>query len=216
MKRLFLGTTIVFFGICLLLASLDLYNMGALLATWWPLFFVILGILSLSSDSKSYVWPVVLMLIGFGILFDNLAVMTIEIEKVIFPMIVVSIGVMIMLKSVQRPQRPVEKSEESISVFMAGAEQANNSRNYKGGKLTAVCGGIELDLSRAKVVDGAVIDVLVLMGGIELRVPENVIVKNRAICMLGGIENKQRTAGEKAPTLYIDGTLALGGLEVKR
>jgi predicted membrane protein len=78
-------------------------------------------------------------------------------------------------------------------------------------------GGVELDLSKATVAHEAVIDVFVLMGGLELRVPENVIVKSKAVCILGGVEDKTNPADAvKAPVIYLDGTVIMGGVEIKR
>jgi hypothetical protein len=55
------------------------------------------------------------------------------------------------------------------------------------------------------------------MGGIELRVPEHVIVKNRASVFLGGIEDRTRPSEAKnSPVLYIDGSVVMGGIEIKR
>lgn len=60
-------------------------------------------------------------------------------------------------------------------------------------------------------------DIFAFMGGVELRVPENVIVKSRATMVLGGIEDKTRPKESKdAPVLYVDGTVIMGGIEIKR
>lgn len=74
-----------------------------------------------------------------------------------------------------------------------------------------------MDLSHAEIKNEAVLNVFVVMGGIELRVPENVIVKNRASVVLGSIEDKTRpTDSKRNPVLFIDGSILMGGVEVKR
>ena len=56
-----------------------------------------------------------------------------------------------------------------------------------------------------------------MMGGVEVRVPDNVIVKNRATLFLGGIEDNTRPEeGKNNPILYIDGSIVMGGVEIKR
>ena len=78
-------------------------------------------------------------------------------------------------------------------------------------------GGVELDLSRATIKKEASINVFVMMGGVEVRVPDNVIVKNRATLFLGGIEDNTRPEeGKNNPILYIDGSIVMGGVEIKR
>ncbi len=78
-------------------------------------------------------------------------------------------------------------------------------------------GGVELDLSKAVIKKEATLRVNVFMGGIELRVADGVIVKNRTAALLGGVEDKtfpEKT--KKAAVLNIEGSIVMGGVEVKR
>lgn len=61
------------------------------------------------------------------------------------------------------------------------------------------------------------IDTTVIMGGVTICVAENVVVKSRSTTILGGFEDKTRPHTEQdSPTPYIDGTVVLGGIEIKR
>jgi hypothetical protein len=109
-------------------------------------------------------------------------------------------------------------SSDWISAFavMAGFERSNNSRNFRGGDLTAIMGGCQIDLRQAALQAPASIDVFVMWGGIELRVPEDWTVELRGIPLLAGFVDKSRPpamATEKR--LIIRGMALMGGVEIK-
>ena len=67
----------------------------------------------------------------------------------------------------------------SAIAVLGGVSRGNNSPAFRGGELTAVMGGCELDLRHAAIDGEAVIDVFALWGGIEVRVPEDWTVVSR-------------------------------------
>ena len=94
--------------------------------------------------------------------------------------------------------------------------RGNNSRAFKGGDLTAVLGGCEIDLRHAAIEEEAVIDVFAICGGIEIRVPESWTVIGRVTPILGGFEDKTRPPHEvSTQRLVIRGIVIMGGVEVK-
>lgn len=118
-----------------------------------------------------------------------------------------------------RPEMDVKAdSSDWISAIavMAGFERSNNSQNFRGGDLTAVMGGCEVDLRQAMLRAPASIDVFVMWGGIELRVPEDWTVELRGTPVLAGFVDKTRPPS--VPTekrLVIRGVALMGGVEIK-
>jgi predicted membrane protein len=216
MKRTITALAIILLGVIVFLANTNLFGMQSLLATWWPLGLIAVAGLVLMNNPKQYVWPLFLVAAGVAIQLNNLKVTTINIGDVIFPAIVITFGVSMLVNG--RPNRNVSAdSSEEVSAFLSGTSTKNSAKDYTGARMTAVMGGIEMDLSHAEIKNEAVLNVFVVMGGIELRVPENVIVKNRASVVLGGIEDKTRPTDSKHnPVLFIDGSILMGGVEVKR
>lgn len=109
-------------------------------------------------------------------------------------------------------------SSDWISAFalMAGFERSNNSPNFRGGDLTAIMGGCEIDLRQASLRAPASIDVFVMWGGVELRVPEDWTVDLQGTPLLAGFVDKTRppsVATEKR--LVIRGVALMGGVEIK-
>lgn len=115
-----------------------------------------------------------------------------------------------------------EESTDSEFDYMAifgGIKQRVTVKNFRGGRLTAVFGGFEVDLTRADI-DGqtAVIDASALFGGGEIRVPPGWIVEIRGVAILGGYtdETHQEVSDPAtAKRLIVKGIAALGGVVIK-
>ncbi|HEV2206105.1 MAG TPA: DUF5668 domain-containing protein [Candidatus Acidoferrales bacterium] len=109
--------------------------------------------------------------------------------------------------------------EFDYMAIFGGIKQRVTVKNFRGGRLTALCGGFEIDLTRADI-DGqtAVIDASALMGGGEIRVPPTWIVEIQGIAILGGYtdETHQEIADPAtAKRLIVKGIAALGGVLIK-
>jgi predicted membrane protein len=216
MKRTIIGLTIIAAGVLVLLANINAFNMSAVLDNWWPAFLVVGGGLVLLSDTKNYPWAIALSGFGTILLLNNNNVTDINIGDLILPTILVMIGLSVLRANSSRSWMN-KSTGEDINALLSGSSTRNTSSDYTGSNLTAIMGGIELDLSKATIKKTATIRVNVLMGGIDLRVADDVVVKSRASVLLGGVEDKSVPAQTKnAPTLYIEGSVVMGGIEVKR
>jgi predicted membrane protein len=89
---------------------------------------------------------------------------------------------------------------------------------FKGGYLRAVMGAVELDLSEAAIeTPPATIEATVVMGGAELKVPQDWVVKTEARVKMGNVEDmrgQEKASGGATPDLVITGKVTLGGLAV--
>ena len=95
-------------------------------------------------------------------------------------------------------------------------QRTNRSPTFRGGALTAVMGGVDLDLSGARLApEGAVLDIFALWGGIEVKVPEGWQIDLRVFPLMGGVEDRTRPGdGTDAPRLTIRGVFLMAGGEV--
>lgn len=217
MKRLLVSILFILLGLSILLANLNIGGSRALLADWWPLFLIAGGGLIWLNDRRSYLWALVVSLFGVGLLMNSLDIASVSLGDFIAPAVLITFGLSLLTRSGAKRSQNTSTNSEDITAILAGVNSRNVSKDFMGARVTAILGGVEMDLSKASITKDAVLEVMVLMGGIELRVPENVIVKNRSLCLLGGIEDKTTPQDDKnAPTLYIDGNITMGGIEIKR
>jgi predicted membrane protein len=101
-----------------------------------------------------------------------------------------------------------------------GGERQVVSQNFRGGKITAIFGGIELDLTRAALAPGvSEIEIACVFGGTTLIVPDDWNVTLEVTPVLGGFSDSRKLhAGRTVdPTkhLVIKGAVVLGGGELK-
>jgi hypothetical protein len=100
----------------------------------------------------------------------------------------------------------------------SGAQLNIESQAWRGGDLGVTAGGVELDLRNARLApEGAVLDLRVVMGGVEIRVPDTWQVYCEVTPLFGGADDATRSTqgSADAPRLRITGTVTLGGVNVR-
>ena len=82
----------------------------------------------------------------------------------------------------------------------------------------AVMGGGEIDLREARFADPVVtINVVALMGGVEIIVPEDATLRVTGIGIMGGFDHGASGSGAPGgPTVVVNGVAIMGGVDVKR
>ena len=92
------------------------------------------------------------------------------------------------------------------------------SQNFKGGKMTALFGGVHLDFSKAKLAPGEnQFEISCIFGGGKIYVPKNWKVIVNVTSVFGGIDDKRYINFEAQTTegvLIIKGAVIFGGCEI--
>lgn len=103
----------------------------------------------------------------------------------------------------------------SVAVF-SGKDICINRTVFAGGTVTAVFGGIDLNLKNAIIREDITIEAKAVFGGIDILVPPNVRVVVDSTSVLGAIDNgvMPQANGKKIPTIYVKGTCVFGGVDV--
>lgn len=107
---------------------------------------------------------------------------------------------------------------DHVAIF-GGVKQRVTVKNFRGGRVLAICGGFEIDLTRADIEgQSAVIDANALMGGGEIRVPDSWVIEFRGVPLLGGYSDETHqmvTDSTTAKHLIIKGVACMGGVVIK-
>lgn len=104
-----------------------------------------------------------------------------------------------------------------ITSILSGIKKTNHSQNFKGGSLTAIMAGIELNLLHADIQEQATLNLDIVMGGVKLLVPSDWSVQSQVVTVMGGIEDDRMNVSNISTTkiLILTGTATMGGIEIK-
>jgi predicted membrane protein len=220
--KLVLGVAIIVAGLVLTLDNLGLIEAHTVFKLW-PLVLVAMGIAKLRQEGSGGGmggWFLVLggtFLLLFTFARGHLA-------EALAPMLVVAVGILIVTKALKQNRGvPPELARsgdflQGTAIF-GGFKRRIQTQAFKGGELTAIFGGFEVDLRQAALESGqARIDVFVLFGGGEIRVPEGWEISNRATAIFGALNDNTHhgpSTTEGRPCLVVTGLILFGGTEVK-
>lgn len=214
--RALVGLTLVGIGLIFFLDAVDVLDAGETLGAWWPTAVVMLGVLQAFSERR--LSPVAGALIGSGLLL--LAATTGVFGSIdwglIWPLALIAIGAGF-LWSRRRPGYGEEDELNGLAVLTAG-HVGTRSRAFRRASVTAVFGGMTLDLGEAALAPGGGrVSATMVFGGIDIVVPPGWQVVIRGIPIFGGWDDTTARSPVEAdaPRLEVLALVVFGGLEVK-
>lgn len=214
--RIWIGLFFVLFGLGFLLHQAEIIDFLQVLAAWWPLLFIIIGLVQvLNRTHFSAASGIIFILIGFFFLLNQW--FDINLLSYMWPLIFMFIGIVIIFTRMKHEKTPHTSDHLNTFLLFSGAEIKSQSRNFQGGSVLTIMGGAEIDLRDAIIADEASLDVTTILGGVSIIVPENVRVELSGIPILGGWEDSTLYRGENEDVvvLRLNCLTILGGAEIK-
>jgi hypothetical protein len=218
--HLMFGLLIILVGVVFTLDSLRIAPAEHILP-YWPVGLIAIGLAKLwqvRGGHDTAFGGVLFVVVGGWLLLDTLDIVDGGLE-LFWPLLLVIAGSVIVWQGIrgrqQRVGTSIHDTVHAIAV-LSGVKRGSNSPTFRGGELTAIMGGCEIDLRQAAIDGEAIIDVFAMWGGIEIRVPENWTVIGRVTPLMGGFEDATRPPKDAAAhKLILRGVVLMGGIEVK-
>lgn len=212
-----IGMFVVLVGLALTADNLGLADAGRVLA-FWPILAIVVGIsmFTRATDERSRLWAGFVTFVGVWLLAGRVLDAPLRLS-VLLPVGLVVLGVMIIRRASGIPDRAGATSDQVFSdfAFWSGVERRVSSQMFRRADVTAVMGGIEMDFRPSAINGDAVIDVFVVMGGLQIRVPPDWTVSNQVMAIMGGAVDKSTGSPDAKNRLIIRGFVMMGGVEVK-
>lgn len=239
----------VFGGILVVVAgSLFLAReLGADIPHWvftWKTFLIALGLLiGVKHNFRNAWWFFLIAIGGISLLGDVYPDM--NIKPFIWPVLIILFGLIIIFKprGKFKHKRHWDKfhnrrhgfnsrrnecftnettSEEDLvdfTTFMGSVKKNILSKNFKGGEITNVFGGSEVNLSQADIDKTATLELTNVFGGTRLIIPANWEIHSELVSVFGNIEDKRpiqpKLNSEPEKVLVLKGNTFMGGIEIK-
>lgn len=216
------GLVFIVLGLIFALNILGIANINIFFDGWWTLFIIIPSIIGFikgperMGDLIGLIIGIALLLCAQGILRFDMVI------KLSIPFALIMIGMYFIFKdSINKKvtDKIKELNKTGLKEYVAtfGENKINmQNEEFDGADLTAVFGGVELNLVNSIIKGEQVINSTAVFGGITIKVPQNVNVKVKSTSIFGGIENKvKNTNMENAPTIYVNAFCMFGGVDIR-
>lgn len=233
-RRIALGLILVIAGGLLLLKNLGMLPYYITDAFFnWPMLIMAIGGLSMV-NRKNKTGGLIIFIVGLYFWIDRYLNIDLAWARTLWPLLIIFIGVYIIIRHSRKSNwqqnnkygdaKPAEGGNsndymDEMAVF-GGGDRNISSMAFKGGKITCIFGGTDVNFANAKLVNDepAVIEVFCLFGGFDLKVPADWTVHSEVTPILGGFGD-ERNASQIQPdprkVLVIKGLVMFGGGDVK-
>ncbi len=199
----------------------------------WKGILIGIGAIILAKGDNRNTGVVLISIGGFFILSDvlyyELGLRWFDAWNIFWPLVFIVIGILLVtgrkhLFSSRHDSKKKfsdidQKDMLNVSAILGGGEIKVHSKNFKGGKVTAIMGGGSYDMTNAELAEGShEIDVFCLFGGAEFIVPSGWNVRIEMNSLFGGFTDNRKVAPENPDPdreLVIRGTVLFGGGELK-
>jgi predicted membrane protein len=224
--RIFWGLLLVVLGVLFLLDRTHTLDFGDLVARFWPVVFILIGVsILLSNNFRNAGSGIFFILFGTFFLLLRLRIFDQAVWRYLWPLAIIAVGLWILLRPAWHPDK--KKIPEmtgdagddlEINQVFSGTARRVESQNFRGGKADVVFGSAEIDLRGARLSGGqATLTASVVFGGLTVFVPRDWQVLLQGTPVLGSIEAHRAAANAGVPTgvLTIRGSAVFGSIDIK-
>jgi predicted membrane protein len=217
------GIILIVVGVVVLLDHLG-YIQARHLWVFWPLILVFSGVVRVWQQGKVGFG---ILLISFGVLLQLNTLGIIHLNwDLLWPLGLIGFGLLKVWerfgKDKQSSTSPLGRDYVNELAFFGGVERRLNIKDFRGGNISAIFGGIELDFRSAEMAENeAVLELEAIFGGVELVVPTNWTVVFQGESIFGGYSDETlapaagNLQGAPNKTLIVRGRSIFGGVSVK-
>ena len=224
-NKVTIGVILVLAGLFLILRNTGIFPdfIDNVVFSWQMLLVVIGVVMTLSSSEKTA--GIIVMAVGGFFMIPLLFRETFHMYNMFWPAIFIIVGIIFIFSRRRGWAGGASKGItgddyiDYVNIFSGGDRQIV-SQNFRGGKITAVFGGTELDLTKSKLSPGRnEIEIACVFGGATIIVPDTWFVTIEVTPVLGGFSDSRKLSPgrtvDSTSQLVIKGAVVFGGGEVK-
>lgn len=229
-----IGGVLILVGGVLLLENLNIvdFNLPPYVFSWQMILITIGLIITINSTDKT--GGLIMMGVGIIFLLPRIFNHTFTVWQ-LWPLIIIFIGlamivnrkmckrkyINVKIDDDENTKTRVEDGLLSEVAIFGGGNKSIVTDNFRGGEITAIFGGSEIDLLDSKLAEGDnVLEITAIFGGTTLIIPREWRVEINALPIFGGFSDARRKTAPVIDSndgrkLIIKGTFIFGGGEIK-
>ena len=223
--------------------ALLLRNMDFPLPHWiftWPMILILVGVYSgFKHNFRNSSWIILMALGGFFLLDE--VIPEVNLQPYFWPLFIIVIGLLFILRPRRNSWRNYKQDENTwkpnvtinaeenindssdflkISSVFSGVKRTILSKSFKGGNISCVFGGAEVDFTQSDIQGRIILRIEQVFGGTKLIVPANWTVSNEMDGVFHGVDDKRVFNGSVQSTdpnkvLALKGSCVFAGVEIK-
>jgi predicted membrane protein len=219
------GCIVVVVGVLFLLDNLGLISIGHLFR-FWPMILVVGGIASLMTR-QGRIKGAILIVAGILLELNALDIAHFRWSS-LWPLAIIAAGLMVMWSTLEGRRLSAQNGDRrnylNEFALFGGSQIRVTSQDFRGGNVTAIFGGFEIDLRHAAIgEEEAELTINAMFGGCEVLVPNTweIIIHGQGIFGGYGDSSKPNNAppevvsGTPRKVLLLRGVAMFGGVEIK-
>lgn len=208
----------------------------------WKTFLIVIGLyVGVKHKFRGGGWAIPIIIGSIFLFIDNFP--ELSIKRYIWPIAIIVVGLFIILKprfgkSTWTDDKKDDSNKFGVDVeagnekgsswshedvidttnIFSGSKKINLSKNFRGGEVTNIFGGSEINLTKADIQGRAELEVTCIFGGTKLIVPPDWNIQQEAVAIFGGVDDKRPVTGlqeNPSKTLVIKGTVLMGGIDIR-
>lgn len=218
-KKLFTGLVIIIVGILCLLGNLGVIRYAFEFGRVWPVVALALLLGNMLDNKKIDGGSIILLCIVLYFLLDNYDFIKIGLVEVVFPIMLILIGLAIILPKEENEEikDDTSKSDINVNAIFSGTNNKSKNKSLKKINMSAIFGEADINLEDATTKDGKCIcNTVTIFGGNTINLPDDWSINMDSLtCIFGGVEDKRKELKDTKNVLYLSGVVIFGGIEIK-
>ena len=226
-SRLIVGIIFLLLGLYFLLNNFDLipFQLPDFI-TSWQVFLILIGLLLLASNERRG-GGIILVVVGVVFLLPEFFDVSVgEIVRQFWPVAFLIIGAVLLFRRSQEKKTISYLDDEQNqreyvdeTAILGGSDRLITSTHFRGGRITTLLGGNEVNLVNARLAEGQhELDIFTLFGSTEITVPSDWNIKVDVTSIVGSFEDRRRHRADflaNAPQqLIVKGLILFGSGEL--
>lgn len=229
-RRVIFGLVAVAFGLLLLASNFGFLPYGLRHVIFsWEMILIVIGFVQIMNHKEKPVGYILIAIGGFFILPD-IFYFSFNFMRLFWPVLLIIVGISLIFFHRSRNLPWSHKSDytdretagsgflDEVNIF-GGSKRKIANQEFKGGRITNIFAGSEIDLTQAELGEGThILEVTCIFGGMSLVVPSDWSIHTDVVSIFGAFEDK-RTIIKKSENskgiLVVKGIAIFGGGDIK-